>query len=274
MNAYLDLVRKVLETGELRPTRARVKGVPIYARSLFGQQLRFDLRDRFPLVTTKRVFWRGVVAELLWMLSGDTNVRALQRQGVHIWDAWADAEGNLGPVYGAQWRGATVARESSPSTTVDQVRELVEGLQRDPFGRRHVVSAWQPNDLARMALPPCHMAFQCYVSNDYRLSMMVTQRSADVFLGLPFNIAAYALLTHLLAHSVEYRAGELVFSLGDVHLYTNHEPQVMEQLQRAPLRLPYLSLNPEQRDLFALTAKDIELRAYQSHGPLPGDVAV
>ena len=232
-NNYLALLSDLLHAPE-RPDRTGVG-----TRSLFGRELRFDLTRGFPLLTTKRVFWRGVVEELAWFLRGEYRVRSLQHKGIKIWDAWADPwNGAGGPLYGAQWRGWWEERYDIEH---DQIRDLVNRLRDDPFSRRHIVSAWNVADLRFMALAPCHFAFQCYVTGDRRLSMKVTQRSADIFLGVPFNIASYALLTHILAHEAGLEGvGELILSFGDVHLYTSHLDAALTQLSREPLPLPVL----------------------------------
>jgi thymidylate synthase len=263
MQNYLDLLQKVLEHGAVREDRTGIG-----TRSLFGEQLRFPLRP-FPIVTTKKIFFKAVVAELLWFLRGESNVRSLQQEQIHIWDEWADADGNLGPVYGQQWR-AWLSAEGK----IDQISQVLQQLKNDPWSRRHLVSAWNVGELPKMALAPCHVLFQFYVSNRGGLSCQLYQRSADVFLGLPFNISSYALLTHLFAQVLNLYPEELIISLGDVHLYRNHETVARTQLTRPPLPLPDLWLNPEIKDLFAFESADIKLVNYQAHPPLKAEIAV
>jgi thymidylate synthase len=231
--------------------------------------MRFALDEGFPLVTTKRLHLRSIIHELLWFLKGDTNTRYLHEQGVHIWDEWADADGDLGPIYGAQWR-------SWPTTggeTIDQIREVVETIRRDPNSRRLVVSAWNVAALPQMRLAPCHALFQFYVAEG-RLSCQLYQRSADVFLGVPFNIASYALLTHMVAQVTGLRVGDFIHTLGDAHLYRNHIDQAREQLTREPRPLPRLVLNPHVTDLFAFRFEDIDIRDYDPHPAIKAPVAV
>lgn len=263
--AYLDLLREVLLFGEQREDRTGTGTL-----GLFGRQLRFDLAQGFPLLTTKKVHFKSIVVELLWFLRGETNVRFLRDKGVSIWDEWADAEGELGPVYGKQWRSWA----APDGRQIDQIAELIEKLRRDPFSRRHVVTAWNPADLDAMALAPCHCLFQFHVSSDRRLSCQLYQRSADVFLGVPFNIASYALLTLMLARVCGFEPGHFVHAFGDVHLYVNHIEQARTQLQREPLAPPRVVLNPEKRDLFAFEVEDIRLEDYVAHPPLRAPVAV
>lgn len=272
MRQYLDLLQDILDHGADRPDRTGTG-----ARSVFGRQLRFDLARGFPLLTTKKVHTRSVIHELLWFLRGDTNVASLNANGVSIWDEWADEDGELGPVYGAQWR--TWPTPSGDS--IDQITQLLEGLRTNPYSRRHVVSAWNPADLPRMALPPCHCLFQLFVEpptdNDRgkpRLSCQLYQRSADVFLGVPFNIASYALLTCMIAQCVDMAPGDFVHTFGDVHLYHNHFEQAKLQLSREPRPLPMLRLNPDVRDLFAFTFGDVEILSYDPHPHIPAPVAV
>jgi len=261
---YLDLLQHVLEHGVEKPDRTGTG-----TRAVFGWQLRFDLEAGFPAVTTKKLHFKSIVHELLWFLRGETNVRSLQAAGVTIWDEWADAAGDLGPVYGAQWR-AWRAPDGPP---VDQLQRLLDGIRRDPHSRRLVVSAWNVGDLGRMALQPCHVLFQVAIL-DGRLSLQVYQRSADIFLGLPFNIASYALLTRMLAQVTGYRAGDLVHTLGDAHLYSNHVEQARLQISRAPYPPPTLWLNPAVRDLFAFRFEDVEIRDYHSHPAIKAPVAI
>jgi len=242
--------------------------------SLFGHQLRFDLRDSFPLLTTKKLHWKSIVYELLWFLRGDTNIAYLKEHGVGIWDEWADEEGDLGPIYGKQWR----AWSAPDGHTIDQMAAVVEEIKNNPFSRRLVVSAWNPADLKAMALAPCHCLFQFYVSADAqgqgRLSCQLYQRSADVFLGLPFNIASYALLTKLIAQATGLAAGELVLSLGDAHLYQNHLEQAELLLARTPRPLPRVTVNPKINSIFDFRFEDIELASYDPYPPIAAPVAV
>lgn len=272
MRNYLNLAQKILDNGSDRLDRTQVG-----CRSLFGEQLRFDLSKGFPLLTTKRVFWRGVVVELLWMLSGSTNVKPLQEQGVHIWDEWADKNGELGPVYGGQWRSWWAPYPDSIKNGydehIDQIHNLVVELAHNPGGRRHIVSAWNVAQLSSMALPPCHCFFQCFVANG-KLSLCLHQRSADFFLGVPFNIASYALLTHMLAQVCGYQVGEFIHNFGDVHLYHNHFDQIKEQLKREPKPLPWLSLNPDTNSIFDFKLEDITLLEYDPWPPIKAEVAV
>ncbi|WP_257387901.1 thymidylate synthase [Tahibacter caeni] len=264
MRAYLDLVQDILDHGVRKADRTGTGTL-----SVFGRQLRFDLAQGFPLVTTKKLYLRAIVHELLWFLRGDTNVAYLRDNKVTIWDEWADADGNLGPVYGKQWR----AWEGADGRTIDQIRWVVDEIRRNPDSRRLVVSAWNVAELERMALMPCHALFQFHVA-DGRLSCQLYQRSADVFLGVPFNIASYALLTHLIAQVCDLAPGDFVHTFGDAHLYLNHLDQVREQLTRAPLPLPRLHLNPHVRSLFEFRYEDIRIDGYQSHAAIKGDVAV
>ncbi|MEM9121712.1 MAG: thymidylate synthase, partial [Pseudomonadota bacterium] len=243
MKAYLDLVQEVFDHGTDRPDRTGTG-----TRSVFGRQLRFNLSEGFPLVTTKRVHLKSVVHELLWFLRGETNIGYLKANNVSIWDEWADEEGELGPVYGAQWR----SWPGRDGETIDQIKEVLELIRSDPGSRRLVVSAWNVADLPHMALAPCHCLFQFYVA-DGRLSCQLYQRSADLFLGVPFNIASYALLTHMIAHVCELEVGDFVHTFGDTHLYVNHFDQARQQLARRPLPLPRLELNPDCRNLFEFT---------------------
>jgi thymidylate synthase len=262
---YLALLRDVLETGTDRPDRTGT-GV----RGVFGRQMRFDLAEGFPLLTTKKLHVKSIVAELLWFLRGDTNVRWLQERGVTIWDGWADPEtGELGPVYGKQWRSWA----APDGRVIDQMSELVDRLRRDPYSRRQIVSAWNPAEIEDMALPPCHCLFQFHVA-DGRLSCQLYQRSADIFLGVPFNIASYALLTAMVAQVVDLAPGEFVHTLGDAHLYSNHFEQARLQLTRAPLMPPRLHLSPQKRDLAAFDLEDIVFEGYQAHPAIKAPIAV
>lgn len=268
---YLRLLREVLESGERRPTRAKLAstGQTVDALSVFGRQARFDLGESFPALTTKRLFFRGVVAELLWIVRGETNVASLRAQNVTIWDEWANEGGDLGPVYGKQWR----RWETRDGRTVDQLARVVEGLAKDPHGRRHVVSAWNAGDLDAMALPPCHVLFQFYVSRG-RLSCQLYQRSADIFLGVPFNLASYALLTCMVAQVVGLERGEFVHTFGDLHLYANHVEQAREQLAREPRPAPRLRLDPAVRSIDDFDARHITLEGYEPHPKIDAEVAI
>ncbi len=253
----------------------RSTGDKIDALSVFGRQIRFDLNEGFPLVTTKRMAWNAIVHELIWFLSGSTNVRYLQEHGVTIWDEWADEAGELGPVYGKQWR-SWAAPDGTTIDQIDYVLRGIEALRQDPtasVGRRLIVTAWNPADISRMALPPCHTLFQFEVSGG-KLSCQLYQRSADLFLGVPFNIASYALLTHLVAHVTNMEPGDFVHTFGDAHIYSNHLEQVDEQLGREPFPLPRLTIDPQVRDLSAIEREQIGLVGYRSHPPLKGEVAV
>ena len=262
MQAYLDLLREALESGVVKGDRTGT-GV----RSLFGRQIRFDLSLGFPLVTTKRLHVKSIVHELLWFLKGDTNVRYLQENGVGIWDEWADENGDLGPVYGKQWR----SWEGADGRTYDQIAWLLAEIRRNPNSRRLIVSAWNVPDIERMKLPPCHCLFQFYVAEG-RLSCQLYQRSADLFLGVPFNIASYALLTHLIARECGLEAGDFVHTFGDTHLYLNHEEQARLQLSRTPRALPMLKLAPG--GLFDLRAEDIGFEGYEPWPAIKAPVAV
>lgn len=264
MKPYLDLMRRIMESGVRKDDRTGTGTL-----SLFGQQLRFDLSQGFPLVTTKRLHVRSIVYELLWFLRGDTNVAWLHEHGVSIWDEWADENGELGPVYGKQWRAWPTADGGS----VDQISQVVQQLRRDPDSRRIIVSAWNVGELPQMALMPCHAFFQFYVAAG-RLSCQLYQRSADFFLGVPFNIASYALLVHMLAQQCDLQPGELVWTGGDCHLYLNHLQQAQEQLQRAPLPLPQLRLRRRPPSLFEYDYEDFEIVNYQHHAPIKAPVAV
>lgn len=264
MKQYLDLMRHVREHGTFKSDRT---GTGTY--SVFGYQMRFDLADGFPLVTTKKCHLKSIIHELLWFLKGDTNIRYLKDNGVSIWDEWADENGDLGPVYGYQWRNWPAPNGES----IDQIAKLIEMIRKNPDSRRLIVCAWNPALVDQMALPPCHALFQFYVAEG-RLSCQLYQRSADIFLGVPFNIASYALLTHLIAQVCDLQVGEFVHALGDAHLYLNHLDQAREQLTRTPKALPRLQLNPEVRDLFAFRAEDIALHDYAPHPAIRAPVAV
>ena len=264
MRAYLDLLRHVLEQGTEKGDRTGTG-----TRSVFGYQLRFDLRQGFPAVTTKRLHLRSIIHELLWFLSGSTNVGYLREHGVKIWDEWADERGELGPVYGAQWRSWGTADGRS----IDQIAAVVEGIRRDPDSRRHVVSAWNVGELERMRLQPCHALFQFWVGGG-ELSCQLYQRSADVFLGLPFNIASYALLTMMMAQVCGLRAAELVHTLGDAHLYSNHLDQAREQLAREPRPLPVMRLDPAVTSIFDFRFEHFALSGYEPHPAIAAPIAV
>jgi thymidylate synthase len=277
MKQYLDLLYRVRQFGAFKGDRT---GTGTW--SLFGHQMRFDLRQGFPLVTTKKIHLKSVIHELLWFLRGDTNIAYLREHGVTIWNEWADERGELGPIYGNQWR----SWPAPDGRHIDQISQVLEQIRSNPDSRRIIVSAWNPADLpdervspqdnvaaGRMALAPCHAFFQFYVC-DGRLSCQLYQRSADVFLGVPFNIASYALLTMMIAQVCELEVGEFIHTLGDVHLYTNHLEQADEQLRRTPYELPSLTLNPEVRDLFAFRFEDFELHDYRCHPPIKAPIAV
>ena len=264
MQQYLDLLREVLEHGAEKSDRTGTG-----TRSVFGRQLRFDLRQGFPLVTTKKLHLRSIVHELLWFLNGDTNIAYLNANKVGIWNEWADDNGDLGPVYGKQWRRWT----GENGLEIDQMRWVVEEIKRNPDSRRLIVSAWNVADLPKMALLPCHALFQFYVA-DGRLSCQLYQRSADIFLGVPFNIASYALLTHMVAQVCGLQVGDFVHSFGDAHVYSNHFGQAREQLGRSPLALPTLVLDPSVTDLFAFRAEHIRIDNYHPHAAIKAPVAV
>ncbi len=264
MRAYLDLLQEILDSGTPKGDRTGTG-----TRSLFGRQIRFDLSAGFPLVTTKKVHLKSVIAELLWFIAGDTQVKTLQDQGVRIWNEWAPEDGELGPIYGHQWR-SWPARDGG---TIDQLQNVVEQIKTNPDSRRLIVSAWNVADLPNMALPPCHLLFQFYVAQG-KLSCQLYQRSADVFLGVPFNIASYALLTHMVAQATGLEVGDFVHTFGDVHLYDNHREQAQTQLSREPKPLSRLVLNPEVKDLFAFRYEDISVEDYQCHPRIRAKVAV
>jgi thymidylate synthase len=261
---YLDLLQHVLDEGVPKDDRTGTGTL-----SVFGHQMRFPLEDGFPLVTTKKVHVRSVVGELLWFIRGDSNVRWLQEHGITIWDEWADEHGDLGPVYGVQWRSWPAPHGG----TIDQLRHVIEQIREDPDSRRHVVSAWNVADLPLMALAPCHALFQFHVA-DGRLSCQLYQRSADLFLGVPFNIASYALLTHMVAQVTGLRPGDFVHTLGDAHLYLNHLEQAREQLRREPRSLPTLVLDPACREIDAFTFESVEVVGYDPHPAIRAPIAV
>jgi thymidylate synthase len=264
MKQYHDLMELVLQKGATKTDRTGTG-----TRSIFGHQMRFDLADGFPLVTTKKLHLKSIVHELLWFLRGDTNVKSLQAAGVTIWDEWADERGELGPVYGHQWR----SWPTHDGRTIDQISQVISQIEKTPDSRRLIVSAWNPADIERMALPPCHCLFQFYVA-DGRLSCQLYQRSADVFLGVPFNIASYALLTMMIAQVTGYEPGEFIHTLGDAHLYSNHIEQAELQLSRAPYPLPRMSLNPDVRSVFGFRYEDFTLTGYQAHPAIKAPIAV
>ena len=264
MKQYLDLMRLVLDTGSEKIDRTGVGTI-----STFGHQMRFNLEDGFPILTTKKLHLKSIIHELIWFLQGDTNINYLNQHGVRIWNEWADENGELGPVYGEQWR----SWPAGDGETIDQISELVFGLKNNPDSRRHLVTAWNPAVLNKMALPPCHCLFQFYVSNE-RLSCQLYQRSADIFLGVPFNIASYALLTLMLAQVTNYLPGEFIHTMGDAHIYKNHLVQVREQLTRSPKPLPKMRLNPEVMDIFDFTYEDFNLIDYNPAPHIVAKVAV
>ena len=264
MQQYLDLMRHVREHGTPKTDRTGTG-----TRSVFGYQMRFDLAAGFPAVTTKKLHFRSIIHELLWFLRGDTNIAYLRENGVSIWDEWADEQGNLGPVYGSQWRSWRAA----DGRTIDQISDVIEQIKRTPDSRRLIVSAWNVGEIEHMALPPCHAFFQFYVA-DGRLSCQLYQRSADIFLGVPFNIASYALLTLMMAHVTGYRPGEFIHTLGDAHLYSNHLEQTDLQLSRTPLPLPRMQINPAVTSIFDFRFEDFTLLNYESHPAIKAPVAV
>lgn len=264
MRQYLDLVNHILTNGVTKDDRTGTGTL-----SVFGYQMRFDLQEGFPLLTTKKLHLKSIIYELLWYLRGDTNIGYLQQHGVRIWDEWADLQGDLGPVYGKQWRSWA----SNEGNTIDQISQVLHAIQHNPNSRRLIVSAWNVGDLDHMALPPCHLLFQFYVANG-RLSCQLYQRSADVFLGVPFNIASYALLTNMMAQVCNLAAGEFIHTLGDAHLYHNHLNQAREQLNRPPYPLPTMKLNPKVTDIFNFDYPDFELMNYKAHPHIKADVSV
>ena len=264
MRPYHELLQEVLERGAERGDRTGTG-----TRSIFGAQMRFDLRRGFPAVTTKRLYFKGVLHELLWFLRGETRIDYLKDQGVRIWDAWADERGELGPVYGAQWR----AWRGAEGRTFDQIAAVIDSIRRDPWSRRHIVSAWNVAEIDEMALPPCHALFQFYVANG-ELSCQIYQRSADLFLGVPFNIASYALLTHMIAHITGLQVGDLVHTLGDAHVYLNHIEQVSQQLARSPFEPPQLELDPSVREIDVFRSRHIRLLNYRHHPAIKAPIAV
>jgi thymidylate synthase len=264
MKQYHDLLQLILDQGTVKRDRTGTG-----TKSVFGHQMRFDLAQGFPLVTTKKLHVKSIIHELLWFLAGDTNVRTLQQNGVNIWNEWADADGNLGPVYGHQWR----SWPTPDGRSVDQIAELIGQIRRNPDSRRLIVSAWNVADIGKMKLPPCHCLFQFYVA-DGRLSCQLYQRSADVFLGVPFNIASYALLTLMVAQVTNLKPGEFIHSFGDVHLYLNHVEQALTQLTRQPRALPRMEINPAVKDIFGFRYDDFKLVGYDPHPHIAAPVAV
>lgn len=264
MKQYLDLMKHVLDEGAKKEDRTGTGTL-----SVFGYQMRFDLSEGFPLLTTKKLHLKSIIYELLWFLRGDTNTKYLREHGVNIWNEWADANGELGPVYGAQWR----SWKTSDGRAVDQISQVIDQISRNPDSRRLIVSAWNVGEIPKMALPPCHLLFQFYVA-DGRLSCQMYQRSADIFLGLPFNIASYALLTMMVAQVCDLQPGEFVLTLGDAHLYSNHFEQARLQLAREPLNLPQMKINPSVRSIFEFDYEDFELVGYEAHPHIKAEVAV
>jgi thymidylate synthase len=264
MKQYLDLLRHVLENGASKSDRTGTG-----TRAVFGYQMRFDLGQGFPIVTTKKIHLKSVIHELLWFLQGESNIRYLQDNGVRIWDEWADEEGELGPVYGVQWR----SWRGADGQVVDQISSVIAQIKERPYSRRHIVSAWNPAEIEQMALPPCHMMFQFHVAEG-RLSCQLYQRSADVFLGVPFNISSYALLTLMVAQVTGLQAGDFVHTFGDTHLYNNHIEQAHLQLSREPYPLPAMHINPEVRDIFGFRYEDFDLTGYQYHPHIKAEIAV
>lgn len=264
MQQYLDFARHILDHGVTKSDRTGTG-----TTSVFGYQMRFDLQQGFPVLTTKKLHLKSIIHELLWFIAGDTNIKYLQNNGVRIWDEWADEQGNLGPVYGHQWRSWPTPNGGQ----VDQIKNLITQIKTNPESRRHIVSAWNVADVDHMALPPCHCLFQFYVA-DNKLSCQLYQRSADVFLGVPFNIASYALFTMMMAQVCGLEAGDFVHTFGDAHIYSNHMEQIKQQLSRSTYPLPMMKINPAVTDLFDFTFDDFELINYQSHPHIKGKVAV
>ena len=263
MKQYLDLLEHVVENGVVKDDRTGVG-----TRSVFGYQMRFNLEEGFPLLTTKKLHIRSIIYELLWFLKGDSNIKYLRDRGISIWDEWADESGELGPIYGSQWR-------SWPSSggSIDQIQQVLSSIKNNPDSRRHIVSAWNVAEIGKMALPPCHILFQFYVAEG-KLSCQLYQRSADIFLGVPFNIASYSLLLMMVAHVSGLQAGEFIHTFGDAHIYLNHLDQVKEQLGRKPYTLPVMEINREKRDIFSFDYNDFALREYKAHPHIKGEIAV
>ncbi|MGE5419285.1 MAG: thymidylate synthase [Chloroflexota bacterium] len=264
MKQYLDLLDHVLATGTEKTDRTGTGTI-----SVFGYQMRFNLEEGFPVMTTKKLHLRSIIHELLWFISGNTNIGYLHENGVKIWDEWADPEGNLGPVYGYQWRSWPAA----DGKKIDQLANVIRSIQKSPDSRRHIVSAWNVADVDKMALPPCHLLFQFYVANG-RLSCQMYQRSADIFLGVPFNIASYSLLTMMVAQVCWLKPGEFIHTLGDAHIYLNHIEQVKLQLTRRPYKLPIMKINPEVKEISSFRYEDFSLEGYEAHPGIKGDIAV
>lgn len=262
MKQYLDVLKHILEKGQDANNRTG-----IYARKVFGAQMRFDLSEGFPLVTTKKTYLRAIIHELIWLLSGNTNIKYLHDNNVTIWDEWADENGDLGPVYGHQWRNFN-------SQNIDQIKDVIERIKKNPQDRRLIVTAWNPAQIDEMALPPCHCFFQFDVTPDGKLNCMLYQRSCDMFLGVPFNIASYSLLTMMIAQVCGLKAGEFIHTLGNAHIYSNHFDQVKLQLSREPYPLPKMKINPEIKNIDDFKFEDFELVDYQCHPAIKGDVAV
>ena len=264
MRQYLDLLQNILDHGVQKSDRTGTGTL-----SIFGYQMRFDLNAGFPLMTTKKLHLKSILYELLWFLQGDTNIQFLQDHGVRIWNEWADENGNLGPIYGSQWR----SWKAADGKNIDQISQVIQSIRENPNSRRHVVSAWNVGEIDHMALPPCHLLFQFYVA-DGKLSCQLYQRSADVFLGVPFNIASYALLTMMVAQVCDLKPGEFVHTLGDAHLYFNHLDQARLQITREPLPLPRLKINPEVKDILEFQYQDFELIGYQAHPHIKAEISV
>jgi thymidylate synthase len=264
MKQYLDLLEHVLTTGHRKSDRTGTGTI-----SIFGYQMRFNLNDGFPVLTTKKLHLKSIIHELLWFISGETNIRYLTENGVRIWNEWADKDGNLGPVYGSQWRSWPAAE----GTRIDQLQNVITSIKSNPDSRRHIVCAWNVGELDKMALPPCHVLFQFYVS-DGKLSCQLYQRSADIFIGVPFNIASYSLLTMMIAQVTGLKPGEFIHTLGDAHIYLNHIDQVKLQLERKPYNLPQMIINPEVKEIEGFRFEDFQLVNYESHPHIKGDIAV
>ena len=264
MKQYLDLLQYILDNGNVREDRTGVG-----TKGVFGYQMRFNLADGFPVLTTKKLHLKSIIYELLWFLQGDTNIKYLHDHKVSIWDEWADKDGNLGPIYGYQWR----SWHAPDGHIIDQIANVEKSLKENPYSRRHIVSAWNVADIDKMALPPCHVMFQFYIANG-KLSCMLYQRSCDVFLGVPFNIASYALLTIMMALVTGYEPGEFVHTLGDTHIYLNHIEQCKLQLQRTPFPLPKMVINPDVHSIFGFEYEDFELKDYQCHPHIAAPIAV
>ncbi len=264
MKQYLDLLNHILDEGFEKNDRTGVGTL-----STFGYQTRFDLSKGFPLVTTKKIHLKSVIHELLWFISGDSNISYLNKNGVTIWDEWADAEGNLGEIYGVQWR----SWKKNDGTYIDQLNNLMDSLKNNPDSRRHIISAWNVGEIENMALPPCHCLFQFYVANK-KLSCQLYQRSADAFLGVPFNIASYSLLIYMIAHVLNYSVGDFIYTVGDMHLYNNHIEQAKLQISRTPYDLPHLKIDREVKDIFSFKYEDFEVFNYKAHPHISGAIAI